>query len=69
MKKVQASCEDIQHYGQRRDEATDTDLTDEVALDKIRLRITEAKRDYADAESWLKKWFKDAMIDEEALRE
>jgi len=68
VKKVQASCEDIQHYGLRRDEVAGIDLTAEVALNNIRLRISEAKSDYADAERWLKKWFESA-IEEEAPRE
>jgi len=63
VQKVTASCEDIQHYGQRRDEQADRNLTTEQALSKIHDRISEAKRDHAVAEQWLKNWF-DKRADE-----
>jgi len=57
--KVQASCEQIQHYGQLRDEDTGTDLTDKAALQKIGPLLTRVKAEYAVAETWLRKWYEE----------
>lgn len=55
--KVQASCERMQHYGQRRDEEIGIDLTNEEALSKIGPLLTQVKAEYHDAEEWLKAWY------------
>ncbi|KAH9923587.1 histidine-phosphotransfer domain HPT domain-containing protein [Amylocystis lapponica] len=57
--KVQASCEQIQHYGQLRDEEAGTDLTDTAALQKIAPLLTRVKAEYAVAETWLKNWYEE----------
>ncbi|KAF8208687.1 signal transduction histidine kinase [Mycena galopus ATCC 62051] len=57
--KVQAACEKMQHYGDLRDEEADKDLTSTEALDRIQALLAEIKVEYAAAEKWLKKWYKD----------
>lgn len=63
--KVQASCEQIQHYGQSRDEDTNKDLTSEEALQKIGSTLVRVKGEYAVAERWLKRWYKEHGGEEE----
>ena len=55
--KVQASCERMQNIGQRRDDETGDDLTDEVALEKIRSLLAQVKKEYSVAADWLHKWY------------
>lgn len=55
--KVSASCEKMQHYGKRRDEEADTDLTEVEALEKINALLVQVKGDYGMAEKWLKAYF------------
>ena len=54
---VQASCERLQHYGARRDEEEGVDLSNEKALEKIRPLLVQIKREYAEAERWLKDYY------------
>ncbi|KAF8579812.1 histidine-phosphotransfer domain, HPT domain-containing protein [Ramaria rubella] len=56
--KVQASCERVQHYGDLRDEDLGRDLTDKEALAKILDTLTRVKVEYAEAERWLKAYYK-----------
>lgn len=58
--KVQKSCERIQHYGQRRDEEEDVDLSPAQALSLIDKTLTRVKREYAVAEKWLKNYYKES---------
>lgn len=51
--RVQAICERIQHYGHKRDEEENTDLSEEEALDKIAKVLAQCKEDYALAKAWL----------------
>ena len=55
--KVQASCERMQHYGQKRDEQAGINLSSEDALDKIERLLVQVKKEYRDAEAWLKQWY------------
>lgn len=55
--KVQASCEQVQHYGDLRDEDMDSDLTPAQALAKIGVTLKRVKLEYAAAEKWLKEYF------------
>ncbi|KAH9924604.1 histidine-phosphotransfer domain HPT domain-containing protein [Epithele typhae] len=55
---VQATCEDIQHYGALRDEINNMDLTDKEALAKIEPLLKRVKKEYAVAERWLQNWYK-----------
>ncbi|KAF8073728.1 histidine-phosphotransfer domain HPT domain-containing protein [Lyophyllum atratum] len=57
LSKVQASCELIQHYGQRRDEEAGMDVTAAVALDKIGTLLSQVNDEYTVAENWLKDWY------------
>jgi len=54
----QDSCEKIQHYGQKRDEAGTADLTDEAeCLDKIKETLVAVKEEYAEVEKVLRKFY------------
>lgn len=53
-RRVQASCEKIQHYGVLRDEDTDENLTDDVALQRIEGVLEQVKEEYLLAEQRLK---------------
>ncbi|KAL1950113.1 hypothetical protein VTO73DRAFT_5236 [Trametes versicolor] len=61
---VQASCEDIQHYGALRDEQNGKDLTEADALAKIGPLLKRVKREYAVAERWLQNWYKEHVVPE-----
>ena len=63
--KVQASCERMQHYGQLRDEDVGVPLTNEEALNKIESLLTQVKKEYSDAEKWLKEWYKEHGVDQD----
>ncbi|TFK98402.1 signal transduction histidine kinase [Pterulicium gracile] len=62
--KVQDSCERMQHYGHLRDEERGVDITKKEALKLIRGCLTKAKKDYVEAEAWLKDWFEKNAVDE-----
>ncbi|KAG6900041.1 hypothetical protein C0993_003672 [Termitomyces sp. T159_Od127] len=67
--KVQALCEKIQHYGLKRDEEADENLTGEESLSRIKTLRLQVKQEYDIAEKWLKKWYDTnatAAPDEEA---
>jgi osomolarity two-component system phosphorelay intermediate protein YPD1 len=56
--KVKDSCEKIQHYGQKRDEAGTTEEPDEKkCLEKIKETLVTVKEDYAEVEKVLRKFF------------
>ncbi|KAF2658441.1 histidine containing phosphotransmitter protein [Lophiostoma macrostomum CBS 122681] len=57
--KVQAQCEKIQHYGQKKDDTGSRDITEEDALKKLKTTITEAKTEFQDVEKVLKKFYRD----------
>lgn len=57
--KVQASCEQVQHYGDLRDEELKKDLTPVEALAKIDVTLKRVKVEYAEAEKWLKSYYKE----------
>ncbi|KAJ7164677.1 histidine-phosphotransfer domain HPT domain-containing protein [Mycena crocata] len=57
--KVQATCEKMQHYGELRDEDADKDLAADEALALIDTLLGDVKQEYADAERWLRQWYKD----------
>ncbi|THH08166.1 hypothetical protein EW146_g9084 [Bondarzewia mesenterica] len=62
--KVQASCTQIQHFGQRRDEDEGVDLDDGQALEAIRVALGRVKVEYAVAERWLRTWYREHGGDE-----
>ncbi|CAO3677140.1 unnamed protein product [Rhizopus microsporus] len=55
LKKVQASCEKIQNYGNRKGE--DDTLTEEEALKRIADLLPQVKKEYSEAEEYLKKFY------------
>ncbi|KAJ8517986.1 hypothetical protein ONZ45_g4901 [Pleurotus djamor] len=58
--RVQASCERIQHYGQLRDEESGgVTLSVADALSKIKETIEQTKKENAQAEVWLREYYKD----------
>lgn len=61
--KVQASCERIQHYGQRRDEEAGVSISDGEALDRIESLLAQVKKEYEDAEKWLKDWYRQRGVE------
>jgi len=55
---LQDSCEKIQHYGQKRDEAGTADLSDEdECLEKIKATLVAVKEEYAEVEKVLRKFY------------
>ncbi|KAF5315451.1 hypothetical protein D9619_007003 [Psilocybe cf. subviscida] len=57
LKRVQDSCEKIQHYGNLRDEETETDLTSADALHRIVRTVKRVKIDNDEAQAWLTDYF------------
>ena len=57
----------MQHYGQRRDEEAGVSLTDEDALNMIESLLTQVKKEYSDAEKWLREWYKEHGVDQDAV--
>jgi osomolarity two-component system phosphorelay intermediate protein YPD1 len=56
--KVKDSCEKIQHYGQKKDEAGTTDEPDEAkCLAQIKETLAAVKEEYAEVEKVLKKFY------------
>jgi HPt (histidine-containing phosphotransfer) domain-containing protein len=61
--KVQAACEKIQHYGKLWDDQTGESLSEAEALKKIEPLLKIGKKEFVDAERWLKDWYADQGID------
>lgn len=57
--KVQASCEKMQHYGNRRDEEAGVDLNADEALERIKGLLSSCKKDYEVAQAWMKKLYEE----------
>jgi osomolarity two-component system phosphorelay intermediate protein YPD1 len=56
--KVKDSCEKIQHYGQKKDDAGTTDEPDEATcLSRIKETLVAVKEEYAKVEKVLKKFY------------
>jgi len=68
VKKVQLSCERMQHYGQRRDEEKNVDLTEIDALDKIKKLLVITKGDYKEAKTWLMNYSRKVIPDPPSSR-
>ncbi|KAH7336919.1 histidine phosphotransferase [Rhizoctonia solani] len=70
VRKVQDSCEHIQHYGNKRDEVKGVDLTEEQALARIKLILPRLEKDYESAKIWLEKYYQEQGVDlEEKLED
>lgn len=57
--KVQASCEKMQHYGNKRDEEEGVDLKEEEAMKRIKELLADCKRDYKVAKAWLERLYQE----------
>jgi osomolarity two-component system phosphorelay intermediate protein YPD1 len=57
--KVQASCEKMQHYGNKRDEEEGEDLDEAEAMRRIEALLRECKREYVVARAWLKRLYEE----------
>jgi len=56
--KVKDSCEKIQHYGQKKDEAgTEDEPDEEKCLSRIKETLVSVKTEYAEVEKVLKKFY------------
>jgi len=55
--KLKASCEKIQNYGNKLDETGNHPISGDEALNKIREVLLVTKRDFRDAEIWLKRFY------------
>lgn len=55
--RVRDSCEYMQHYGKKADKDGITELTEEVALEKLTKTLEEVKEDYKEAEAALTKFY------------
>ncbi|KAL8696125.1 MAG: hypothetical protein Q9201_007811 [Fulgogasparrea decipioides] len=58
--KVKDSCEKIQHFGASKDETGTNDVPDkELSLERIKKTMGSLKRDYTEAETILKRFYRD----------
>jgi Hpt domain len=55
--KLKASCEKIQNYGNKLDETGNHSISEDDALKKIAEVLVVAKKDFRDAEIWLKRFY------------
>lgn len=62
VRKVQATCEKIQHYGKKRDDESGKDLSEKEALEKIEPLLKLGKKEYIDAEKWLRAYYKERGV-------
>jgi osomolarity two-component system, phosphorelay intermediate protein YPD1 len=60
LNKVRDSCEKIQHYGAKKDESGQRDITDvNLCLDRLKDEIAKAKDNFAVVEKILKRYYGD----------
>ncbi|WRT64255.1 uncharacterized protein IL334_001186 [Kwoniella shivajii] len=57
--KVQASCEKMQHYGNKRDEEAGISLEPTEALKRIQDLLTACKKDYQVAKKWMENLYEE----------
>ncbi|CAG8676274.1 43968_t:CDS:2 [Gigaspora margarita] len=57
LKKVKASCEKMQHYGNMKDETGTESISEEDALKKISSLLEKVKEEYKEAETYLKNFY------------
>lgn len=55
--KLKASCEKIQNYGNKLDETGNHSISEDDALKKIAEVLVVTKKDFRDAEIWLKRFY------------
>jgi HPt (histidine-containing phosphotransfer) domain-containing protein len=64
IRKLQNTCEKMQHYGELRDEDKHSDLSSEQALKLIGGLLKGIKRDFSSAKKWFVAWYKEHGLDE-----
>jgi HPt (histidine-containing phosphotransfer) domain-containing protein len=64
--KLQATCENIQHYGELRDEEKGKDLKPDQALTLIGTLLKGITGDFAAAKKWFINWYKEHGVEEAA---
>jgi HPt (histidine-containing phosphotransfer) domain-containing protein len=57
--KLKASCEKIQNYGNKLEETGNHSIGEDEALSKIAEVLVVTKKDFRDAEIWLKRFYGD----------
>ena len=57
--KLKASCEKIQNYGNKLDETGNHSISEDDALSKIAEVLVVTKKDFREAEIWLKRFYGD----------
>jgi len=62
--KLKASCEKIQNYGNKLDETGNHSISEDDALKKIAEVLVVTKKDFRDAEIWLKRFYGDPSKDD-----
>lgn len=60
--RVQATCEKIQNYGKLWDEEHLKELSEKDALKKIEPLLKTGKKEYTDAEKWLRTYYKEPGV-------
>lgn len=55
--KLKASCEKIQNYGNKLDETGNSAINEDDALAKIAEVLVVTKKDFREAEIWLKRFY------------
>ncbi|KAL8726843.1 MAG: hypothetical protein Q9166_006459 [cf. Caloplaca sp. 2 TL-2023] len=61
--KVKDACEKIQHFGAYKDETGTNDVPDkELCLERIKKTMIPLKRDYAEAEAILRRYYHDQSV-------
>ncbi|KAG6812574.1 hypothetical protein H0H92_002226 [Tricholoma furcatifolium] len=66
LRKVQSTCEKIQHYGLQHDDEKDVDLSREEALSRIVTLREQVREEYSAAKNWLERWFEENVKKEDA---
>ncbi|KAF9896438.1 hypothetical protein BX616_007449, partial [Lobosporangium transversale] len=58
--KVKQSCEKLQHYGNRKDATGNNSITNEEAENLIRTLLVEMRREYDEAENYLRVFYEES---------
>lgn len=59
LRKVKATCEKIQHIGNLKDEEGTSNIEENEALEKVTGLLTQVKKEYTEAEVYLKRFYDD----------
>ena len=67
--KLKASCEKIQNFGNKLDETGNSPISGDDALAKIADVLVVTKKDFRDAETWLKRFYGEDSGEDNVARE